>query len=80
MNLLYALLTTVALTFPQAPDLYVKTHGPIQGAWLEVYGYQLTIQKGPTYSAAVMLYRPGNTFPDAVVWDVAGRPRLQRGS
>ncbi len=79
MSILYALLTTVTLTFSQAPELHVQSHGPIQGAWLEVDGYQLTIQKGPAYPAAVMLYRSGSVYPDAVVWDAEGTPRLQRG-
>ncbi len=79
MTYLYAILAAALLALPGPPELHVQSHGPFQGVWLEAGGYQLTIHQGPTYPAAVMLYRPGSTLPDAVVWNTAGRPRLQRG-
>ncbi len=81
MSYLYALFAAALLALPSSsPQIHVQSHGPVQGAWLYADGYQLTIQKGPTYSAAIMLYHPDSVYPDAVVWDMAGRPRLQRGS
>ena len=72
------LIMSIALLLPM-PSLYVNSTGPFQGAWLSLGKYELTIQKGPSYKAAIMLYGPDRTkLPDALYWDNCGKPHIQR--
>lgn len=73
------LIVLVFMCLPGSPHVYMQTKRPVQGVWVSSGKYVLTVQNHPTYLFGILLYRPGNIYPDSMVLCNDGRLQLHKG-